>query len=272
VLGYHVSPEFYPAGRVLVTHTVPTIYGEDRIGGRPQRLRLGLGLRGLAVNFYARIIAVNIFGTNGVIHGIDHLLMPPPPAYKVLELLPGEFSTLTLGLAKTGLFEELAEKEHHHGGTLFAPSNWAFQKLGPKINMFLFSEHGKKYLKALLKYHLVPDQTLYSDAFYSSKGDDNEDAAGIPKGKYHLDLQTLLEDKSLSVDVVRFGGFITMKVNGFANVGTQDGIVKDGVIQEMNSVLIPPKMPGGEVSQAEADGDLTVDELMERLQPYCQEL
>ena len=60
VLAYHVSPEFYPAGRVLVTHTVPTTYGEERIGGRPQRLRLGLGLRGLAVNFYARIIAVNI--------------------------------------------------------------------------------------------------------------------------------------------------------------------------------------------------------------------
>lgn len=60
ILGYHISPDFYPAGRVLVTHTIPTTLGEDTLGGEPQRLRLGLGLKGLAVNFYSRIIAINI--------------------------------------------------------------------------------------------------------------------------------------------------------------------------------------------------------------------
>lgn len=62
VLAYHVSPEFYPAGRVLVSHTVPTTLGLDSLGGNPQRLRVGLGLKGLAVNFYSRIVAVNIVG------------------------------------------------------------------------------------------------------------------------------------------------------------------------------------------------------------------
>lgn len=61
VLAYHVSPAFYPAGRVLVTHTIPTTLGEDALGGEPQRLRIGLGLsKGLNVNFYSRIIAINI--------------------------------------------------------------------------------------------------------------------------------------------------------------------------------------------------------------------
>jgi hypothetical protein len=60
VLAYHVSPDFYPAGRVLVSHTIPTALGEDKLGGEPQRLRVGLGLRGLAVNFYSRVVAVNI--------------------------------------------------------------------------------------------------------------------------------------------------------------------------------------------------------------------
>jgi len=61
VLAYHVSPDFYPAGRVLVTHTIPTALGEDKLGGEPQRLRLGLSLfKGLNVNFYSKIIAVNI--------------------------------------------------------------------------------------------------------------------------------------------------------------------------------------------------------------------
>jgi hypothetical protein len=61
ILAYHVSPDFYPAGRILVTHTIPTALGEDALGGEPQRLRVGLSLsKGLNVNFYSRIIAANI--------------------------------------------------------------------------------------------------------------------------------------------------------------------------------------------------------------------
>lgn len=57
---YHVSPDFYPAGRVLVSHTIPTAYNEKALGNQPQRLSLNIGLRGLTVNFYSRIIAINI--------------------------------------------------------------------------------------------------------------------------------------------------------------------------------------------------------------------
>lgn len=61
ILGYHVSADFYPAGRVLVTHTIPTILGEPAIGGEAQRLRVGFGIpKGLNINFYSRIVAVNI--------------------------------------------------------------------------------------------------------------------------------------------------------------------------------------------------------------------
>lgn len=274
VLQYHVSPDFYPAGRVLVSHTIPTTLDESSLGDEPQRLRVGLGLKGLAVNFYSRVVAVNIFGTNGVIHGVDSLLLPPPPALKIIELLPGEFSTLQLGLEKTGLFDSIASAPHT-GGTLFAPSNWAFQKLGPKINAFLFSKYGEKYLKALLKYHVVANQTLYSDAFYKAKSDDKSlnlvdeiDAADIPKGHFHVDLPTLLENKSLSIDIGRFGGLITIKINGFSTVSVQDGIAKDGVIHVLSSVLIPPKTPGGVMWAGE---ELEVEDLMERLIPYMNE-
>ena len=105
---------------------------------------------------------------------MDSIILPPPPALKILEILPSEFSTLQLGLIKTGLFKEI-EDSKHYGGTLFAPSNWAFKKLGPKINAFLFSKFGEKYLKALLEYHIVANQTLYSDAYYK---DDSAENAG----------------------------------------------------------------------------------------------
>ncbi|KAI9670885.1 MAG: hypothetical protein M1817_003770 [Caeruleum heppii] len=258
---YHVSPDFYPAGRVLVTHTIPTLVKEPGLQDQPQRLRVGLGFKGLAVNFYSRIIAINIFGTNGVIHGVDHLLIPPPTTPEIIELLPGEFSTLELGLEKTGLAKDF-KSTPSVGGTLFAPSNFAFQKLGPGINAFLFSSRGLKYLKGLLKYHVVPKQTLYSDAYYPDKESTKTD---LPKGLYHIDLPTLLEDRALSVDVFRYGGFISIKINGFTTVTVQDGIAKDGVIHVISDVLVPPKKLGGEAWTGE---ELTVEELKERLEPY----
>ena len=179
-----------------------------------------------------------------MIHAIDSLLLPPPPALKIIELLPGSFSTLQLGLIKTGLFDTISDAPHT-GGTLFAPSNFAFEKLGPKINAFLFSKYGEKYLKALLQYHVVANQTLYSDAFYKAKKESSEIGSEyFPKGRFHVDLPTLLEEKSLSIDIARWGGFITIKINGFESIAVQDGIAKDGVIHVVSNLLIPPKTPG----------------------------
>jgi len=60
ILLYHVSEEFFPAGRVLVTHTIPTLLSVDTLGIGPQRLGTEIGLKGLTVNFYSRIVAIDI--------------------------------------------------------------------------------------------------------------------------------------------------------------------------------------------------------------------
>lgn len=118
--------------------------------------------------------------------------MPPPKVVDIISLLPGEFSTLELALTKTDLIPAMNDTSNHIGGTVFAPSNFAFQKLGPRINGFLFSRYGQKYLKALLKYHIVANQTLYSDAYY--KADDAEET-GIPKGYFHVSIVQLHSDR-----------------------------------------------------------------------------
>lgn len=276
VLLYHVSPDFYPASRVLVSHTIPTLLKEKNLGDYPQRIRLGLGLKGLELNFYSRVVAINIFGTNGVIHAIDDVLFLPPDVLDIIEFMPGEFSTLQLGLQKTGLWHDFSVTPTA-GQTFFAPNNWAFKKLGVKINAFLFSKYGEKYLKALLKYHVVSNQTLYSDAFYDAKNDQEDSGIHIPKGRFHVDLQTLLDGYPLSIDIARYGGIIFIKINGFTtvNLGEEDGIAKDGVIQTLSNVLIPPKKLDGEEEEDTMEfGDgqkLTVDDLVERLAPFVDD-
>ncbi|KAF2689164.1 FAS1 domain-containing protein [Lentithecium fluviatile CBS 122367] len=268
---YHVSGDFYPAGRVLHSYTIPTLY-EPELLGHKQRLTVRVTLKGPAINFYSKIVAANIFGTNGVIHGVDSILIPPPNVASIIDLLPGEFSTLELGLDKTGLFDKINSTDYpHSGGTFFAPSNFAFKKLGPRINAFLFSKYGVKYLKALLKYHIVVDQTLYSDAFYDATSEDLVEATRPPY--FHVDLPTALDDKSLAVDVTRYGPFVSIRINGFSRVTVHDGVASDGVIQVVSDVLIPPKKPsnGNDAEGFWKGEEMTVEEFKERLEQYTEE-
>jgi uncharacterized surface protein with fasciclin (FAS1) repeats len=268
ILSYHVSPEFYPAGRILVSRTVPTALKAEFIGDVPQRLSTQVGLKGLTVNFYSRVVAIDILGTNGVIHGIDSILLPPPKAVDILSAFPGAFSTLDLALEKTGLYPAFNDTSSHKGGTIFAPSNFAFQKLGPRINAFLFSRYGLKYLKALILYHAGDNITLYSDAIYKESAAEAGPPHKVPKGFIHVDLPTGLEGKSLSIDIARYGRLITIKINGFTRVSVTDGIAADGVIHVLSNVLIPPKTPGG---MGVAEDNMDLEEFKARLAPFVED-
>lgn len=269
ILLYHVSDDFYPAGRVLHSYTIPTLYEPEGLGHK-QRLTVRVTLKGPAINFYSRIVAVNIFGTNGVIHGVDSILVPPPSVATIIDLLPGEFSTLELALGKTGLYEKMNYTEYpHEGGTLFAPSNFAFKKLGPKINAFLFSKFGLKYLKALLKYHIVVNQTLYTDAFFDATSDDSEAVEADRPPYYHFDLPTVL-GKPLAVDVAHYGPFAEIRINGFSRVTVHDGVASDGVIQVVSDVLIPPKNSQGAEAFWKGE-EMSLEEFKKRLEPFVRE-
>ena len=84
---------------------------------------------------------------------------------------------------------------------------------------------------------------------------------------YQIDLPTLLDDKPLSIDVVRWGRFIKIKINAFTEVAISDGIAMDGVIHVPSNVLIPPKKVDSKMENYMGE-DLTEEDLMERLEPY----
>jgi hypothetical protein len=62
VLLYHVSPGLYPAGRLLFSHTVPTLLNETLLGDKAQRLSAHLQFGGVKINYYSKVVAVNIVG------------------------------------------------------------------------------------------------------------------------------------------------------------------------------------------------------------------
>ncbi|KAF3054903.1 putative fasciclin domain family protein [Daldinia childiae] len=288
LIKYHVVPDFYPAGRVLAHHTLPTALEEESLGGRPQRLRVSVGLFGVKLNFFSKIVYANLHTSNGVLHGVDNILVPPPPAKTLISLFPTKFSTLELAAEKTGLKRHGDSHHELTGLTVFAPTNTAFQRLGPGANAFLFNtEKGLHYLRALLAYHIVANETLYSDAYYGPKAAgfapsldlaynadadtaEEEDGAETKGAKhYHLDLPTLLDDAHLAVDISRWFGFITIKVNGHVDVAIQDGLARNGVLQVVDHILIPPHNHKG-AWNGEVEGEISVEELVERLEPFIK--
>jgi uncharacterized surface protein with fasciclin (FAS1) repeats len=107
---------------------------------------------------------------NGYIHHIDRVLMIPE-AVAIILRDTSEFSSFRTGLIQTDLAVVINDTSSHDGQTVFVATNTALQKLGRKINRFLFSPGGNTYLEALLKYHIVTNRTMFSDVHYQAQGE-----------------------------------------------------------------------------------------------------
>ncbi|OJK04392.1 hypothetical protein ASPACDRAFT_108870 [Aspergillus aculeatus ATCC 16872] len=263
----------------------------------PQRLSISTTLHGPTLNHYSRILATDKRAANGLLYTIDAILLPPPSLLTLTTIVPTQFSTLTLALHRTGLAAQLNHSDHcHHspkpkpkpspgdphpkpttnpptpsspspishekakgrGGTYFLPTNRAFSALGYKLNAFLFSDHGTPYLRALLKYHLVPHRTLYSDVEYTSHGE-----IEAVHGLKHFDLETLLEGRTVPVEVANLGPWGSVTVSG-QRAGVRDLVVADGVGHVLTRSVIVPRCEGD--SYGDSYGEMTVEELVGRLQ------
>ena len=147
-----------------------------------------------------------------------------------------------------------------------------------------------KYLRALLQYHIVENQTLYSDTFYTPDGQVRDLGT---RGFTHLDLPTLLKvecgddhgdgdgDKkqkkgpSLAVDVARFGALGFIKLNGFRRVAFADALARDGAVHILDHILIPPRKVKGHYlagsREGEDEAELTIEDLKDRLSDWVEE-
>lgn len=113
------------------------------------------------------------------------------------------------------------------------------------------------------------NQTLYTDAFFDGTSDKDDTTTDRPP-YLHYDLPTALDDKFLAIDVVKYGPFISIKINGFSSVTIHDGVASDGVIQVVSNVLIPPKKAAGEEVYWKGE-EMSVGELKERLEPFVKD-
>ena len=216
ILLYHVAGENLPASKVLEMESIPTVQGED--------ITISQDMEKVMAN-NAQIIISNVFTSNGTIHVIDAVLLPPQDIVEVA-VANGSFTTLAAALEAAGLVETLQGEGPF---TVFAPTDEAFAKLPAGTVEALLADIPA--LTDILLYHVVPGEYVAADVVEMTSA---ETALG-PYVKIAVD-----GDKVMVND---------------AQVVITDVQASNGVIHVIDTVLLPPDKDI--VETAVADGRFT---------------
>ncbi|WZH40771.1 FAS1 domain-containing protein [Fusarium acuminatum] len=291
IAGCHMGPGPVSAERLQTLGTVPSFVNGDIFFTYKQRISVQQTRDGLKLNHAAQLLPVNksqSVAVNGFIHHIDTVLVLPNSTAHALRTRP-ELSTFRRGLETSKLSEGIYDTNAHVSQTIFAPTNAAFDRLGKKATQFLFSHGGSPYLRALLKYHVVANKTLFSDNYWPHNGAELLDLTQAKSEESHrFDLPTLHKNLTLKVESFKpqknWGLSITQgrgsegKSDSSVLVATPDIILMDGVIHLIDSILLPKAVgQNKEVSWLSRltsglrSSRLSIEELTDLLGPYIDE-
>jgi transforming growth factor-beta-induced protein len=247
ILTYHVV-----AGKVLASDVVK-LNGQSAATVNGAKISIAVAAGKVTLNGNVNVVKTDVLASNGVIHVIDTVLLPPAAPKPVATTPPttvpalkdivdtavanGSFKTLVAAVSAAGLVDTLKSAGPF---TVFAPTDEAFAKI-PKATLDgLLAD--KKALTDVLTYHVVAGKVL---------------AADVVK----LNGQSAKTVNGASVAIAVVGGKVTL--NGNVNVVLTDVLTSNGVIHVIDAVLLPPaaapaastsSVKGNIVDVAVADG------------------
>ena len=205
ILTYHVVAAKVPA------KTAVTLDKADALNKKS--IQVSKKEDGLFLND-SKVVKTDIMCSNGIIHVIDAVLMPPNQADIVdTAVAAGSFKTFAAALKSAGLVDALKGDGPF---TVFAPTDEAFAKLPKGTVETLLKPENKDQLVDILTYHVV--------------------AAKVPaKTAVTLDKADALNKKSIQVHKKKDGLFLND-----SKVVKTDIMCSNGIIHVIDAVLMPP--------------------------------
>lgn len=241
-IAMHVSPHYLSVEDLMSMPNVPTMR-QCLVSNRRPILNINAGASGYTTNGIP-IVKSNIKASNGIIHFITVPFYLPLP---LEEILGRRQDTKLAAHAFQSIYPKLTSGRYDQA--VFVPSDQAIKDLGDEVVEFLFeTESGRQYLIAILKYHVNPHTTVYSN-FIWPKNDTGEavrssDPRRTIKGIARHSLASALVDKQgvakeTNMKFVRFGGLVSTFVNEYAHVTVPSIAGINGSINVIDRVLIP---------------------------------
>jgi transforming growth factor-beta-induced protein len=192
------------------------------------------------LNGSVNIVTADVAATNGVVHIIDAVLVPPSilpvvgtvvaPAY-----FNKNFTTLVAVVVQADLLETLLDADANY--TLFAPTNDAFAAAG--INELPADDaEGNALLTSILLYHVLDTEVL---------------AAQLPATEANA--PAAVETLGGTIYVTNRGGSSGVFINGSTEVVATDIQATNGVVHVIDRTLVPPTQTIAEIAIDLADNN-----------------
>jgi uncharacterized surface protein with fasciclin (FAS1) repeats len=160
----------------------------------------------------ANVVAPDIMASNGVIHVIDAVILPPTTDIVDTAIADGRFTTLVAAVEAAGLVDALKGEGPF---TVFAPTDDAFDALGTDTINGLLAD--PETLASILLYHVVDGAVFSGDVV-------------------KLESATTLNGADITIRVDEDGNVF---IND-AQVIIADIITTNGVIHVIDAVILPP--------------------------------
>ena len=210
ILTYHVVDGAVDSTAVTGLDSATTLQGED--------VTIDVDGNTVTING-ATVTTVDIEATNGVIHVIDAVIVPPTIAPNLpvdivdTAIGAGDFDTLVAAVQAAGLEETLRGDGPF---TVFAPTDAAFDALPAGLIGKLLDD--TTTLGAILTYHVVSGEV---------------DAATV----VGLDSATTVQGEDVTIEM----DGNSVLVNG-ATVTVTDIVASNGIIHVIDAVIVPPSV------------------------------
>jgi len=207
LLQYHVVSGSVPSSAATNELKVTTLSGD--------KIRFNIYPHNNAVTIEgSKIITFDKKASNGIIHVIDTVMMPPGGDIVDIVAKTSDVSTLLGFVQQAGIADALKMDAR----TVFAPTNAAFAKLPSRMVSRLQSDKG--LLAEILEYHVVP-HTEYSQGLWNRET-----------------LKTLDRNHDRIIIHASSSG---VRVNNNGNVIKADIGATNGVIHLIDHVLVPAR-------------------------------
>jgi transforming growth factor-beta-induced protein len=208
ILLYHVV-----SGKVMAADVtngyIPTL--NTTAPGDNSVLLLADITNGVMLNGMVNVTAADVEASNGVIHVIDNVLLPPDVVDMAIN--NSNFSILVEAVVKADLVDALKADGPF---TVFAPTNAAFEALFNDLGVNGIADLTADQLTPILLYHVVSGNVRAADVTTSTVPTLNPDA---------------------SIDIVVSDTGVTL--NGTSNVVATDVQGTNGVIHVIDKVILP---------------------------------
>lgn len=206
LLAYHLIPGDVSASALSNRRHVATLNG--------QRLRLDTIGVGLTING-APLAMPSIACRNGMLHGVDKVLLPVADNLSGVLEVGGDFAMLRQLLEQADLQDLLTGQDEL---TLFAPTDAAFESMPTEVLSRLVQPENRQLLKSVLLHHLAEGRIYGQDLL----------GGDVPRSLEGLPLDEL-------ANAVRAG-------KGQQLIAEADLEATNGVVHRVNRVIMPPQV------------------------------